>query len=164
MVKPGVSAWTGSEEGCISLINFNVDLLYPISPKFNLSKAQYLEQNNLKVRALYSGMWHYVVNAFVTLALDGCEWSLYPLRKNCQYPLHRRLYTPQSKFGCWVEEKNLLLLLGIEPQFLRCPAHNLVIIPTGPILLHVFENNFPWKLFRPKEDKIWRNQKIMRTA
>jgi hypothetical protein len=30
----------------------------------------------------------------------------------------------QSWYACWGEEKNLLLLLGIEPSFFSHPAYN----------------------------------------
>jgi hypothetical protein len=42
------------------------------------------------------------------------HWQLYPEGKNPWYPLYRRLDGPQSQSGCCGEEKNILLLLGIE--------------------------------------------------
>jgi hypothetical protein len=40
----------------------------------------------------------------------------YPQRKNHEYPLKKRLARPQNQSVCWGEEKNLLLLPGIEPK------------------------------------------------
>ena len=36
----------------------------------------------------------------------------------------------QSQSGCTGKEKNFLLLLGVKPQFLGCPAHSLVTVLT----------------------------------
>jgi hypothetical protein len=55
---------------------------------------------------------------------------LYSWGHSPQYSLHRRLGGPQSRSGCHGEEKNLLPLPGIEPQFLCRPAHSVVTIPT----------------------------------
>jgi hypothetical protein len=40
---------------------------------------------------------------------------LYPWGKTNQYPVNRRLGGPQTWFGHFVEETNLLPLLGIKP-------------------------------------------------
>jgi hypothetical protein len=58
----------------------------------------------------------------LTSALDGGVWSasrpgrFTPRGKNTRYPLDRRLSGPLSRSGRCGEEKNLLLLLGIEPR------------------------------------------------
>jgi hypothetical protein len=54
-------------------------------------------------------------------------WLLYPHRKTCWYPLHRRFGGPQRWFGCSEEQINLLTLLGIKPQFHGCTACNQLI-------------------------------------
>jgi hypothetical protein len=55
---------------------------------------------------------------------------LYPREKSSRYPLHRRLGGPESRSGCYGEEKNLLPPTGIEPQFPDRPAGSLVTVPT----------------------------------
>jgi hypothetical protein len=47
---------------------------------------------------------------------------LYCRENNPQYRLIRMLGEPWSLCGCCGEEKNLLLLLGIKPQFTGCQA------------------------------------------
>jgi hypothetical protein len=47
-----------------------------------------------------------------------------PMETAPQYPLHRKQNGPQSWSECSGEEKNLLPLQGIEPQFLSIPAFN----------------------------------------
>jgi len=37
---------------------------------------------------------------------------------------------PQNQSGHTGKEKNFLLLLGVKPQFLGCPAHSLVTVLT----------------------------------
>jgi hypothetical protein len=44
---------------------------------------------------------------------------LYPWMKNLQYALNRKLGGPQSKYGHFGEEKNLLVPPGIEPQIVQ---------------------------------------------
>jgi hypothetical protein len=39
-----------------------------------------------------------------------------PPRKEPQYPLDRRLWGPQSQYGCFRVDRNLLSLPGIEPR------------------------------------------------
>jgi hypothetical protein len=46
------------------------------------------------------------------------------------YPLARRLGGPHYPLGRCGDEKNILPLPGIEPQFLGRPVHSLVAIPT----------------------------------
>jgi hypothetical protein len=67
--------------------------------------------------------------AFLTSALDGCEWSasrpsLFTLSNHCSY---RRLSRLQGQYGHCGEEKNLLSLPGIEQEFLGQPTCSLVI-------------------------------------
>ena len=50
------------------------------------------------------------------------------------YPINMRLGGPQSWSQYFEQEKNLLTLLGMEPQFLDFPAHSLVTVPTEVIL------------------------------
>jgi len=44
--------------------------------------------------------------------------SLYPQGKRPGHPLNRKLGEPQSQAGCFGEDKGVLFLLEIEPQFL----------------------------------------------
>jgi len=44
--------------------------------------------------------------------------SLYPQGKHPGHPLNRKLGEPQSQPGCFGEDKGVLFLLEIEPQFL----------------------------------------------
>jgi hypothetical protein len=53
--------------------------------------------------------------------------ALSPL-KNSQYQVNRRFGELQRLFWHFAEDSNLLLLSGIEPQFLYCPACSLVTI------------------------------------
>jgi hypothetical protein len=55
---------------------------------------------------------------------------LYPLGKGPRNLLYRRLGGPQSRPQHYGEGKNLLLLPGIEPRILSCPARIPVAIPT----------------------------------
>jgi hypothetical protein len=50
--------------------------------------------------------------------------------KTGQYPLNRRLGGRQNQSESCGEEKNLLLLPSIKPQFLGRPVRRVVIIPT----------------------------------
>jgi hypothetical protein len=74
---------------------------------------------------------------FLTAALAGGEWSasrpcrLTPGGNSPQYPLDRRLGGPQSRSGCYKEEKNILPLLGIELRILCRPPHSLNTKPTA---------------------------------
>jgi hypothetical protein len=86
------------------------------------------------------------LHAFLTFTLDGSVWSaaltgLYTSRKELLVLTgqeDRRLMGPRL---CW-EEKNLLLLLGIEPKFLSYPAHSLVTILTELSMLHCCYNHY----------------------
>jgi len=49
--------------------------------------------------------------------------------KRLRYLLSRRLGVSQSRFGCYGEDK-LILLLEIEPRFLGLPTLNLDTKPT----------------------------------
>jgi hypothetical protein len=42
--------------------------------------------------------------------------------KNLQYPLNRRLGEFQSWYGCFGDERNLLLLAGSEPKIVHLIA------------------------------------------
>ena len=53
---------------------------------------------------------------------------LYPQGKHPGNPLNRKLGEPQSQPGCFGEDKGVLFVLGIVPQFLNCPSVCLVII------------------------------------
>jgi hypothetical protein len=44
------------------------------------------------------------------------------LEKSDWYPFNRMFIRTQSQYGYFGEEKNVLPLLGIEPQFLSCPV------------------------------------------
>jgi len=55
--------------------------------------------------------------------LDGPATLLYPLNRKVDGP-------PKSWSGCFGEEKDLLALVGIKPQFPGCPAYSLVTILT----------------------------------
>jgi hypothetical protein len=44
---------------------------------------------------------------------------LYSWGKNLQYPLNRRLGEFQSWYGCFGDERNLLLLAGFEPKLVQ---------------------------------------------
>jgi len=55
---------------------------------------------------------------------------IYPHRKSLFYPFSTRPVRPQRWFGFLREEINISPLLGIKPQFLRCPGHTLVMTPT----------------------------------
>jgi len=57
---------------------------------------------------------------------------VYPEGENFQYPSGRRLGGPRNWDGPFIEgkNKNLLLLLGIEPWFLSYPNDSLIIILT----------------------------------
>jgi hypothetical protein len=78
---------------------------------------------------------------FLTLALDGGEWSASHL---CHFMpqetspgiliRYKKLGGPQSQSGCYREGENLLSLLGIELQFLGHPCVN-VNIPTSHLVL-----------------------------
>ena len=45
---------------------------------------------------------------------------------------------PESWSGCFGEEKNVLSLPGIEPQFFTCPARNVVSVLTTLLWLSSF--------------------------
>lgn len=45
---------------------------------------------------------------------------------------------PESWSGCFGEEKNVLSLPGIEPQFFTCPAHSVVSVLTMLLWLSSF--------------------------
>jgi hypothetical protein len=51
--------------------------------------------------------------------------AVWPPGKNSQYPLCRSLGGPQSQFGRYEEERNLLPLQGLEPHLLASlsPSH-----------------------------------------
>jgi hypothetical protein len=60
-----------------------------------------------------------MVPPFLTLVLDGCEWSAsrsgrFISGKEPQYPLDRRLDGSESRYGRLGVEKNLYPLPGIE--------------------------------------------------
>jgi len=60
------------------------------------------------------------LHSFITLALDGDEWSAwcpnhFTLQKRSWYPFHRRLAGHQSLSGCSGWEKKSLPLPGIKP-------------------------------------------------
>jgi hypothetical protein len=55
---------------------------------------------------------------------------LYPRGNSSHYPLYRRLGEPQSGSERYGEDKNLLMLLGIEPRLLSRPARVLISIQT----------------------------------
>jgi hypothetical protein len=55
--------------------------------------------------------------------------------------------------GCFGEEKNLLLLLGIKPQILSCPPHSVVITATTLSPLCIWTVGKVIKLTFQKEGK-----------
>jgi hypothetical protein len=71
---------------------------------------------------------------FLCSALDGGEWStsrhcrFSPGGQRLRYPLDRKLVGAQSQSGCYRQQKDILLLPGIEPRLVGRPAHNLVDI------------------------------------
>jgi hypothetical protein len=67
------------------------------------------------------------LHVFLTSALDGGK-----LLASCSgllNPVDRRLDEPQSEYGRFGEEKNLLFLLEIETSFLEYPSCSLVNMP-----------------------------------
>jgi hypothetical protein len=66
------------------------------------------------------------------LLRPGCFIS----EKSPWYPLDRRLGGPQSRSGRCGEEKNLLPLPGIEPQFLNRPVYSPVAIDVSIDMYH----------------------------
>jgi len=52
---------------------------------------------------------------------------LYPRWKRPRYPLNRRVSVSQNQSGRFRQNKNLLTLPGIEPQFLGRPAQLLLV-------------------------------------
>jgi hypothetical protein len=70
---------------------------------------------------------------------------LLPPGNSLRYHLYWRLGGPQRQSGCYGEEKNLLPLPEIEPEFLGCPAHSLVAIPTAIPAPHCSQRNHKWR-------------------
>jgi hypothetical protein len=76
------------------------------------------------------------LHAFLTWALLGGEWSDLRLsrfnlwKRNPELIIKMRLGGPQDVSGRYEEERNILILRWIEPQFLYCPTRYLVAIPT----------------------------------
>lgn len=74
--------------------------------------------------------------------------------KEAQVPLKSRMCGSQSQFGCFIEQRNLQPLTGIELQLLSCPACNIDILLTDcpglllSSLLHfLFNSYFCFQLF-----------------
>jgi hypothetical protein len=60
------------------------------------------------------------LHAFLTLALDGDEWSAsQPQGKSPWYPLDRMVGGTQNRSGHGVEERNSQPPPGIEPPIIR---------------------------------------------
>jgi len=77
------------------------------------------------------------LQSFLTLVLDGGEWTasaLYPGKAGL-VPIQHKARWPQCWSQCFGQEKNLLILPGMEPRFLGCLAHSLVTILTKVILV-----------------------------
>jgi len=84
---------------------------------------------------------HYLKSNFNDRLINRGLWLPY---SSDQSPLKRRLIGPHSWSSCCGEAKNLLPLLGVQPQFLGHLPHSLVIIlcyPNSPII-HVFRLKF----------------------
>jgi len=62
--------------------------------------------------------------------------TAWPVRKETPVPTKQEAGCGPKVDGCCGEEKNLLLLLGIKPQFIGCPAHSLVTTQIVLSLLH----------------------------
>jgi hypothetical protein len=84
--------------------------------------------------------------SFLNPALDGSEWSAprpEPFTcgvKSPLYPLNMNLGGPHSRSESLEDERNLLLLPGINTQ-MRLPARTLITKPTEIsriIILHIF--------------------------
>ena len=70
--------------------------------------------------------------------LDGGEWSasrpgLFTPNKNCQCLLNMRLGEPQRWSRQFREEKNLLPLLGIEPDYALPPTNCVCAVASLPL-------------------------------
>lgn len=63
------------------------------------------------------------------------QLQLYIQAKQVWYPIDIKPGGPHCWSQCLGQEKNLLTLPGMEPQFLGCPAHSLVTILTKVILV-----------------------------
>jgi len=63
------------------------------------------------MKALYGGERSASRNSHFTLK-----------KKPPQYPQNRELGGLKSQSGCFREEKNVTALLGMEPQYVGCPA------------------------------------------
>jgi hypothetical protein len=69
-------------------------------------------------------------HSFLILALEAGEWSIscptcLTPRKESQYPLSRRLGGPQSRSGCFTDEKNFLPLPGFKNWTVEPTAYSL---------------------------------------
>ena len=60
------------------------------------------------------------------------------------YLLNVELDKPQNWFECLGEEKPFMLVPGMEPLLLRCPANSPVTLPNAP-LRHQFKK-FPYEI------------------
>ena len=74
------------------------------------------------------------LNAFLTSlicrrAVTVIYWPLYRQGKSSSYLFGRRFDGPRTGLYTFGREKSVLALLGMEPQFLDCPACSLVTIP-----------------------------------
>lgn len=100
----------------------------------------------------YCGTIQVLVDSFT-------PWPLYPHRKTCWYPMHKKLGRPQKWFGCFGEQTNHLTLLAFKPQYCGCTACNQLIYyvvwyeVNGSRQLQDEENcnlrcltNFAWKI------------------
>jgi len=63
------------------------------------------------------------------------QLQLYIQAKQVWYPINIKPGGPHCWSQCFGQEKNLLTLSGMEPQFLGCPAHSLVTTLTKVILV-----------------------------
>lgn len=67
------------------------------------------------------------IHSFITWEINRNEWSPsitghFTLGGNTQrHPMNRRMGGPRNRYGRLHEEKTLLPLPGIKPQFLGCP-------------------------------------------
>jgi hypothetical protein len=97
----------------------------PISTHRTLNSCWVFKAKQSSTATCHGGAWgerRYSSYSFLTLALDGGEWSAsrsghaLPWGKDPRYPLYRRLGGPQSQSGHRDYRKNPLPLPGIEPR------------------------------------------------
>jgi hypothetical protein len=70
----------------------------------------------------------WLVNALAALTPEEPTW----------YPQKRRVFGVQNQNGLFEEERNLLLLSGMEPDFLRREARSPINIPnTLSLFVHI---------------------------